>query len=341
MPAQRRQRRVGFDRGGNRAVVYPVPAGSAGLTQPRHPAKNGMLMNTGKVRRAVVAITALVLCAVAPAMSRAESEAEKKQQAKEHYEMATRLYDVGKYGEAIAEYEQAYLLIEDAALLFNIGQAYRLWERPDDAIRAYKNYLRRRPEASNRADVERKIADLERVIDERRRSAPDQPPQQVQPVAPISPPPGGAPASVGPATSATEPLTPAAQPVPETSSGAVTFEQPAPSEAPAPKKKWIAYGLLGVGGVCVVTTVIAAAVGASKAKTLREASQNREPFDPAVESSGKSANAVAALSALVAIGAGGTGGYLLWRWRDAPASSFAIAPVVAPTFAGASASLTF
>jgi tetratricopeptide (TPR) repeat protein len=287
------------------------------------------------------AVATLALCAAWPAIARAESDAEKKQQAKEHYEMATRFYDVGKYGEAINEYEQAYLLIEDAALLFNIGQAYRLWDRPEDASRAYKNYLRRRPDASNRADVEKKIADMERIVEDKRRGVPGQPPQQVQPAPAASPPPTGTfPASPGsePPLGATAP--PAAQPLPEPP-GAVSFAQATPSEPTSSKKKWIAYGLLGVGGVCVVTTVIAAAVGASKAKTLREASQNRQPFDPAVESGGKSANSVAALSALVALGAGGTGAYLLWRWRGSPASSVAVAPVFAPTFAGASASLTF
>jgi hypothetical protein len=96
-----------------------------------------------------------------------------------------------------------------------------------------------------------------------------------------------------------------------------------------------------VGGVCLVTTVIAAAVGASKANALRDASQNRQPFDPSVESSGKTANSVAALSAIVAVGAGGAGGYLLWRWRGSSPSSVAVSPVVAPAFAGASALLTF
>jgi len=299
-------------------------------------------MNLG--RRAIFVVATLALCAAVPAIARAESEAEKKQQAKDHYEMATRFYDVGKYGEAINEYEQAYLLIEDAALLFNIGQAYRLWDRPEDASRAYKNYLRRRPEASNRGDVEKKIADMERIVDERRRGVPGQPPQQVLPTPPVSPPPAGVfPANQGPVTppGATAPLSPTPEALPAPPSGAVTFSQPAPSEPASPKKKWIAYGLLGLGGVGVVTTVIAAAVGASKARALRDASQNRQPFDPALETSGKSANSVAALSALVAIGAGGTGGYLLWRWRGSSASSIAVAPVVAPTFAGAAALLTF
>jgi len=296
------------------------------------------------VRRGILLAT-LALCAAAPAVARAESEAEKKSQAKVHYEMATRFYDVGKYGEAIDEYEQAYLLIEDAALLFNIGQAYRLWDRPEDAIRSYKNYLRRRPEASNRADVEKKIADLERILDERRRGAPAQPPPQpVQPVQAVPPPatsvsptyPEPTPVPGPPA-----PLEPAAAPLPKEQPSVVSFAQPAPTEPTSSNRKWIAYSLLGVGGACLVSTVIAAAVGASKAKKLGDASQNRQPFDPAVEANGKTANTVAAVSALAAIATGGVGGYLLWRWRGSSAPSVAVVPVAAPTFAGGSALLTF
>jgi tetratricopeptide (TPR) repeat protein len=105
--------------------------------------------------------------------------------AKEHYEKATRFYELGKYGEAINEYEASYLLVADAELLYNIGQAYRLWERPDDAIRAYENYLRRRPDAVNRRDVETQIANLKRAVEERRqRVVSGRPPPVSQPSMP-------------------------------------------------------------------------------------------------------------------------------------------------------------
>jgi tetratricopeptide (TPR) repeat protein len=299
-------------------------------------------MNPGKI---VLALATLAFCLALPGAARAENELEKKQQAKEHYERATRLYDVGKYGEAIAEYEQAYLLVEDAALLFNIGQAYRLWDRPEDAIRAYKNFLRRRPDASNRADVEKKIADLEKLVEDRRHGQPEQPPPaSVQPPPPIYPPAPSVPPEAAwppPAPTESAPLPPAAGPMPEQPPSGVALQQPPPSEPAPPKPKWIAYSLLGVGGACLLTAVIAAAVGANKAKTLQDASLNRQPYDPAVESAGKKANAVAAVTAVLGIASAGTGGYLLWRWRGTSAPSVAVAPIAAPTFAGGSALLTF
>jgi tetratricopeptide (TPR) repeat protein len=292
-----------------------------------------------------LALATLAICVAAPTAVRAESEAEKKAQARDHYEMATRFYDVGKYGEAIAEYEEAYLLIEDAALLFNIGQAYRLWDKPEDAIRAYKNYLRRRPEASNRADVEKKIADLERTVEDRRRGVPAQPPTQpVQSVQTVPPPLAGAnPTNPSPAPIplTPAPIAPAAAPPPEQRPEFVAFAQSAPVESASPPARWVAYSLLGVGGACLVTTFAAAAVGASKAKKLGDASKNGQPFDPAVEANGKTANTIAAVSALAAIATGGVGGYLLWRWRGSSAPSVAVVPVAAPTFAGGSALLTF
>ena len=298
-------------------------------------------MNSRKLKPILIAFMALALCALVPAGARAQSQAEKRQQAKEHYEKATRLYDVGKYSEAIGEYEAAYLLIEDAALLFNIGQAYRLWDRPEDAIRAYKNYLRRRPEASNRADVERKIADLEKLGEDRRRDLAAPPP-----AAPLAPPQAATPVQPEPSPVPLAPVEPvvAATPASLEPVGAA-YVQPAPvvpsSSLPDSKSNWLSYTLIGVGGACLVTTVIAAAVGAAKARKLQDASQNNQPFDPAVQANGKTANSVAFVSAVATLATGGIGGYLLWRGHGVGATTAAVAPIVTPSFAGGSAQVTF
>jgi tetratricopeptide (TPR) repeat protein len=271
---------------------------------------------------------------VLPAGAHAQNEAQKKQQAKEHYEKATRFYDVGKYEEAINEYEAAYLLIEDAALLFNIGQAYRLWDKPEEAMRSYKNYLRRRPDASNRVDVEKKIADLDRLIDSRRKES----------TAPAAlPPPLPAPA---PSPAQPEPLPPAVptQPeatVPPAQAEGATFVQAAPSAPPPAQSNWLSYTLIGVGSVCLLTTVIAASVGASKANKLQSAAQNRQIFDPAVESNGKTANGIAWVSAVAGLATGGVGAYLLWRSHRTTAATASVAPVITSQVAGGFVQLAF
>ena len=301
------------------------------------------LVNAGRVVVALVALGVL-----SPAASRAQGEPEKRQQAKEHYEKATRFYDVGKYGEAIAEYEQSYLLIGDAALLYNIGQAYRLWDRPEEAIRSYKNYLRQRPEASNRADVERKIEDLEKTLEERRQGGTAPPAETTPPsMPPAAYPPGSAPPmGYPPAEGATSPP-PASFPA---ASPAVTPGQPPadilanqPSEEPPRSdRSWLIYSLFGVSGASFVAAGIAGAVGASNAKKLQDASKNHEAFDPSLESGGKAANAVAVVAGIIGLAAGGTAGYFLWRQRKAAAQSeVAIVPTMSPGYAGGAALVTF
>jgi tetratricopeptide (TPR) repeat protein len=288
-------------------------------------------MNPLKHGRGVLAIATLAFCVLGPAMARAQSDAEKKQKAKEHYEIGTRFFDVGKYGDAVKEYEEAYLLTGDPKLLYNIGQAYRLWDHSEEALRVYKNYLRQRPDAENRADVEKKIADLERLIEDRRRGVGPQP-AEVTPPPPLvgQPPPPVSPPALPPPVAGGEP-----PPV-----GGLAAETP-PAAPPPARRTWLTYSLLGVGGAGLLTAVVAGAVAASKAKKLQDASQNHEPFDPAVEQNGKTANAVAVLAGVVGLAAGGVGGYFLWRDIRAARAAVTLAPVLSPTFAGGSAALTF
>jgi tetratricopeptide (TPR) repeat protein len=85
--------------------------------------------------------------------------------ARDHFAKGKRLYDVGRFAEAASEYEAAYQAKDDPALLFNLGQAYRLAGQPGKALLAYKAYLRNVPDAENRADVESRLADLQATID--------------------------------------------------------------------------------------------------------------------------------------------------------------------------------
>src|SRR5262249_54432332 len=82
------------------------------------------------------------------------AKADQVSEARDHYERGTTLYDLGKYIDAAHEYEAAFNLKSDAALLFNLGQAYRLGGDIASAVRAYRAYLRRLPDAPNRNEVE-------------------------------------------------------------------------------------------------------------------------------------------------------------------------------------------
>lgn len=127
----------------------------------------------------VVALAVVVagLIASAPAVADSVSIA------KQHFEAGTKAYDLGHYDEAVKEYEAAYRAKDDPALLFNIGQAYRGLGDAQAAIRAFRSYLRRLPDAPNRAEVESRIVELQKVADEQARSK-EKPPQGTLPPSP-------------------------------------------------------------------------------------------------------------------------------------------------------------
>ena len=108
-------------------------------------------------------VVVAVLVAV-PAGGRAEP-VDDVQAARDHFAKGKRLYDLGRFADAASEYELAYRAKDDPALLFNIGQAYRLAGVPAKALLAYKAYLRNVPDAPNRGEVEKWIGELQARTD--------------------------------------------------------------------------------------------------------------------------------------------------------------------------------
>jgi hypothetical protein len=83
-------------------------------------------------------------------------------EAKAHASRATGLYNLGHYQQALAEYEAAYMAVQDPPFLFNIAQCHRKMGNDKEAIAFYRSYLRVAPNAPNRPEVQRRIAELER-----------------------------------------------------------------------------------------------------------------------------------------------------------------------------------
>jgi tetratricopeptide (TPR) repeat protein len=97
--------------------------------------------------------------------------------AREHFQRGSKLYNLGHYAEAAREFEAAYEIKDDPALLFNIGQANRQAGESKKALLAYRSYLRNIPEAPNRKLVETTIAELQTQIErEQKVEAPAPPP---------------------------------------------------------------------------------------------------------------------------------------------------------------------
>jgi tetratricopeptide (TPR) repeat protein len=115
--------------------------------------------------------------------------------AREHTKNANAAFNLGSYDEAASEYEAAYRVVPDPALLFNIGQSYRLVGKSSKALIAYKSYLRTAPaNASNRAQVEARVRELETGAASREETpaaGPSQADQAPTPVAPYPLPSGG------------------------------------------------------------------------------------------------------------------------------------------------------
>ena len=117
--------------------------------------------------RALV-VVALVAC-VAPA-ARADSSGDALQEAKDHYDRGMAHYELGEFAAATDEFKLAYARSQAPGLLFNLGQACRLNKDYEQALHFYRAYLRVRPDAANREDVERRIAELEPIVDVRQKA---------------------------------------------------------------------------------------------------------------------------------------------------------------------------
>jgi hypothetical protein len=88
-------------------------------------------------------------------------KADSAAKSKEHFTQGTRHYELGHFQEALTEYEAAYMEVPDPVFLFNIGQCHRKMGHDKEAASFYKSYLRNAPNAPNRADVQKRINELE------------------------------------------------------------------------------------------------------------------------------------------------------------------------------------
>ncbi len=101
----------------------------------------------------------LLVTVLAARVAYAEDPATKS--AKRHFDRGQKLFNLGKFDEALDEYQQAYEAKEIPAILFNIGQCYRNLGDYEAAIFSFKKYLKLEPDADNREQVEEYIEELE------------------------------------------------------------------------------------------------------------------------------------------------------------------------------------
>jgi tetratricopeptide (TPR) repeat protein len=103
--------------------------------------------------------------------------ADDREQAQRHYSAGMAHYNLREYKEAIKDFEASYRLAPDPVFLFNLGQCHRLLKRDRDALYFYQAYLRARPDAENRVEVEKRIDALKKAV----AALPPEPPPPPEP----------------------------------------------------------------------------------------------------------------------------------------------------------------
>jgi len=252
-------------------------------------------------------------------------------QARDHFRKGSKAFDLGHYAEAIKEYEAAYDLKEDPALLFNIAQAYRLDGDNQNAVRVYKSFLHRMPDAPNRVEVERRIAELEKVIEQQGRAkegppegtlAPTDRPPTPPPVAPPSVP-VGAPSQQG----SVEP-------------NAV----PPPDSHPGRNKKIAGVVVAGIGVAAMAAGIAFGVLAVNAGNDLTHLNQTMGTFDSKKQSAGQTDQVVEGVClgiGAAAIAVGAVVYALGYREGAMRRSHAAVTPFIAPGTAGLSALVSF
>jgi len=188
-----------------------------------------------------------------------------KKGAKAFFEKGASEYNLGHFAEAIVQFEKAYEIDPAPILLFNIGQCHRQTGNKERAAFFYRRYLEQNPKAENRAEVESRIADLDRSLKEEK-DLQQRPPTALAPPAVGDSEPAGS-------SNATEPP-PAALAAPPSGGGgdssapAQTVTQtasPVARDEGGPDVRKIAFwSAVGVGGAGLLLGIIETAVSRSK-----------------------------------------------------------------------------
>lgn len=93
--------------------------------------------------------------------------------AKEHYQNGLTKYNLQDFDAALNEFKAAYAQVQDPSFLFNIAQCQRNLGQYEAAAKSYRAFLNSAPDATNRAQVEKLIEQMDQAAkDERSRTPP-------------------------------------------------------------------------------------------------------------------------------------------------------------------------
>lgn len=87
------------------------------------------------------------------------------------YQRGTQNYNLAQYEAALADFKEAASLYASPDFQYNIALCYEKLGKYDEAIRAFATYLKAKPDAEDRPNVENRIRELQRDIERDRREA--------------------------------------------------------------------------------------------------------------------------------------------------------------------------
>jgi tetratricopeptide (TPR) repeat protein len=201
--------------------------------------------------------------------------------ARELYEQGAQAYLESRHDQAATLFRKAFELEPHAELAYNLGRALEAAGHLRSAVQSFRDYLRLSPEAKDRAEVERRIANLERRVDASRTSP-----------------------ATAPARAAPESSTPSAgqAPAPSTPSAAPSEDTPA-VQLPT----WLAFGVSAGALGAAVGFELARRSAVEDVKSASTQLEHRERYE-AAETRRDLARVFAGVGAAAAL----TGGVLLY-----------------------------
>ena len=255
--------------------------------------------------------------------------------AKRHFDLGRVYYDQADYDKALTAFEEAYRLSQKPALLFNIGRCHEAAGRLEKAIDHYTRFMR--DTGRKDANLRARIRNLKRRLKRRR--------QREQPKALAPPPP---PPKAQPKRSEPKPAPRVSSTSPQAKPPQTNLAEPGPSTANAEQRwglrQWAGWGLVGLGGASVVTSVILGVLAKRKADRIEEAYAVGRYDWSAIqhfESSGEALEVgqIVFLALGIAATAGGTACLLFWP--NAERAPAAISPLAGPDHVGVMGRFSF
>jgi hypothetical protein len=176
------------------------------------------------------------------------------EEARAYVEKATAAFALTHYAAAAENFEKAFELRPDPALLYNAAQSHRLAGNKERALALYRNYLRIYAKRDKRAEIEARIEELEKAV-ARDKAIENAPPTTTEPIA-------AGPGEAMPEADRAAPPPPAAAPPP--SSAPTLVAQPAAPESSRPltTKPWFWATVAAGVAAAVVVVVLVSSSGA-------------------------------------------------------------------------------